>query len=192
MFVSLITSTILFPSHPPQPVGFNGWITGIARPSLGSPWTTQAGVSISLNMGLYCRKAGCLSRSVLYTIQTVEPMQSLHGYCSYLSIEILWVWLRTAGWHHLAHSFLSPWLFSASSVEDTPWWAYHMLKKFSDFTLTSLSLFTSFYPRCHCLQPSFFFFYILLVGCASSFDPSFICFNLQKLLLPYKVANEVY
>lgn len=82
---------------------------------------SQVGISINLNNGLYCWKAGFLlvvtAKSVsLCAIQTVEPMQSLHDYCSYLSIELLWVWLRTTGWHRLAHSFPSPWLSSANSV----------------------------------------------------------------------------
>lgn len=156
---------------------------------------SQIGISISLNIGLYCWKAGYLlvvtARSVLLcAIQTVEPMQSLHDYCS-LSIELLWVWLRTTGWHRLAHSFLPPWLSSANSVEDTPCWAYHV--RHNSPTLWSLLYLSSLRSVqdviISYLHP--FSFTFLLVGCTSSFPPSFTCFNLQKLLLPYKVSNEV-
>lgn len=119
-------------------------------------------------------------------------MQSLHDYCYYLSIELLWAWLRTTGWHRLAHSFLSAWLSSADSVDDAPCWAYHM--RHSSPTSWSLLYLSSLHSVqdviTSYLHP--FSFTFLLVGCASLLPPSFTCFNLQKLLLPYKVSDEVY
>lgn len=108
--VSLTTSAaLLLPYSPPPSVGFGGWPTGIARPSLESPWTSQAGVCIGLDIALLLEGWILASSHSHNTLAMCKPnrwgLQSLRGYCSYLSIELPWMWLREAGCHHLGHSF---------------------------------------------------------------------------------------